>query len=244
MIIGNIHSIENLGTMDGPGVRTVFFLQGCPLRCQYCHNPDTQSFEGGDQYSVEDILAYVKRYKPYFGQEGGVTFSGGEPLMQGAFLLEAVKALKEEGYHITLDTSGIGQSSYFEDILKYVDLVLLDIKHFETEEYFKLTGLSIRRTDAFVKALIASQTNVWIRHVMAPGETDNQRSMDLLFDYTKDLRNNIEKYEILPYHKLGVEKYSQLNLDYNWKDKAEMDSEVAMTYQNYLNQLLKRRLAI
>ena len=184
MTKGRIHSIETLGTMDGPGVRTVFFLQGCPLKCKYCHNPDTQDFNHGTEYTVDEIVAFVKRYKPYYGEEGGVTFSGGEALMQGKFVLEAVKALKAEGVHIAIDTSGVGQSNYYEEILEYADLVLMDIKHFHQLDYKELTGVSMKRTLPFIEALRNYRGNVWIRHVMVPGMTDSYKSMNELYEYT------------------------------------------------------------
>lgn len=241
---GQVHSIETMGTMDGPGVRTVIFLQGCPLRCQYCHNPDTQAFVGGETYSVEDLLKIVKRYKVYYGYEGGVTFSGGEALMQGAFLLEAIKALKKEGIHVALDTSGIGRSSYFKEILNHVDLVLLDIKHYDLQAFKSLTSVSEKRLHAFFQALKDYKGKLWVRHVMVPGMTDSYSAMDKLGDYIKTSLPAIEKVEILPYHKLGLDKYSQLQLEYPLTGVPEMVPEQAKTYQDYINRLLFRQIAV
>lgn len=240
MIKGRIHAIETMGLHDGPGIRTVFFMQGCPLRCKYCHNPDALSFKGGQVYTVDELVMFAKRYKSYYKTSGGVTFSGGEALMQGAFLLEAIKALKNEGIHVALDTSGIGQSSYFNEILSYVDMVIMDVKHVNKNAYKDLTGLSMKRLDAFHDALQAFNGQIWVRHVMLPGYTDNLTSMDALFNYISLWHKKIEKIEILPYHKLGVDKYYQLGLEDPLKDIDEMDSSIAKSFELYLMKKLKK----
>ncbi len=240
MIKGQIHSIETMGLFDGPGVRTVFFFQGCPLKCSYCHNPDSQSFKGGKTYSVDDIVNFAKRYKPYYKDTGGVTFSGGEALMQGEFLLETMKALKAEGIHIALDTSGVGTSHYYDEILALTDLLILDIKHFEKDPFKDLTGISMKRTSAFYDAIENYKNKLWIRHVMVPGITDSYQSMDHLFDFISIWSKMIEKIEILPYHKLGIDKYSQLGIKDPLEDVKEMDEGLAKSYELYINDKLNK----
>lgn len=243
MTKGRIHSIETMGLLDGPGIRTVFFLQGCPLRCKYCHNPDTWK-SGGEVYTVDEIVSFAKRYKSYYRDNGGVTFSGGEALMQGEFVLEAIKALKKENIHVALDTCGVGQTQYYAEILEHVDVLLLDIKHFETTGYRDLTGVSMKWTQSFMDALKLFKGKIWIRHVMVPGITDDYLSMDHLFGSIIQYTKNIEKIEILPYHRLGVDKYSQLGLDYPLRDVPEMDPDTANMYQEYIMGLLKHTKSI
>lgn len=244
MLKGRVHSIETMGLVDGPGIRTVFFMQGCPLKCKYCHNPDALDFNGGKEYTVDELVAFAKRYKPYYKNDGGVTFSGGEALMQSPFIYEAMKALKAEGIHIALDTSGVGQSSYYEKILDLVDVVLLDIKHFEAKSYFDLTMSSMKRTDKFMEALSDYKGELWIRHVMVPGVTDSYAAMDELCSYITKWSNIIEKIEILPYHRLGVDKYYQLGLEYPLEGVPEMDKEEALKYQDYLRKIFKGKRVI
>jgi len=240
MIKGQIHSIETMGLFDGPGIRTVFFFQGCPLKCSYCHNPDSQSFKGGKTYSVDEIVKFSKRYKPYYKDNGGVTFSGGEALMQGEFLLEAIKALKAEGIHVALDTSGVGISHYYKEVLDLVDLLILDIKHYQKDPFRDLTGISMKRTTAFFEAVSNYKNKLWIRHVMVPGITDSYQSMDALYEFISNWSKMIEKIEILPYHKLGIDKYYQLEMPYRLKDTKEMDKEIAFEYQQYLMKKLDK----
>ncbi|BES65111.1 pyruvate formate-lyase-activating protein [Gottschalkiaceae bacterium SANA] len=237
--MGRIHSIETMGLLDGPGVRTVFFLQGCPLRCSYCHNPDTQRIAGGDEMTSEEIVQTAKRYLPYYRHSGGgVTFSGGEPLLQGAFLLETLKLLKAEGIHTALDTSGFGQENYFDEILELVDLVLLDIKHFDRKEHQKLTGVKMKGRDPFLNRLVNFRGKVWIRHVMVPGLTDSKNAMDHLYRSIRFLAKKIEKIEILPYHKMGAEKYEALEMAVPLQDIPEMNHDLAMVYQDKLREKL------
>lgn len=243
-MIGHIHSIETMGLMDGPGVRTVFFLQGCPLKCSYCHNPDTQCTKGGKAYTVDDIVKFAKRYKPYYKNNGGVTFSGGEALMQGAFVLECFKALKAEGIHTVLDTSGVGQTQYYEEILHVADMVILDVKHFDKSSYLDITGVSMKWLKTFLEAMKTFKGDVWLRHVMVPGVTDSYDSMDKLYDYIVNHFKSVEKIEILPYHKLGVDKYSQMNLTDPMEGISEMDKDTALMYQNYLASRLEKKRAI
>lgn len=170
MTTGNIHSIETMGLVDGPGIRTVVFLKGCPLKCTYCHNPDTQICGGGKAYSVDELVKFAKRYKKYYDASGGgVTFSGGEPLMQGQFLKEAMIALKEEGIQVALDTSGYGDERYYKEILSLTDVLLMDIKHYDDIAHKKLVGKSMKGIRKFMSYLEYFKGKVWIRHVMVRG---------------------------------------------------------------------------
>ena len=241
MMKGSVHSIETMGLLDGPGIRTIFFLQGCPLRCSYCHNPDTQQLAGGKEMTPDEIVKTAKRYRPYYRRSGGgVTFSGGEPLLQGAFLLESLKLLKAEGIHTALDTSGFGQEAYYDEILKWVDVVILDIKHFDREEHQKLTGVKMEGRNPFLNRLATYEGKVWIRHVMVPGLTDSRKSMDHLYQSIRFLAKKIEKIEILPYHKMGVEKYEALQMAIPLENVEEMDHDQAMVYQEMIREKLMR----
>ena len=177
MVKGRIHSIESMGLVDGPGIRVVVFFQGCALRCKYCHNPDTWAPNLGDEYTAEELVAKIKRFKPYFEKSGGgVTFSGGDPLRQPEFLVEVLKLCKEEGISTCLDTSGYGFGDY-DEILKYTDLVLYDVKDITREGYKNVTLMEIDETLNFLEAMKRNNTKMWIRHVVVPGLTDGQATM-------------------------------------------------------------------
>lgn len=237
MMKGRIHSIESMGLVDGPGVRTVVFFQGCKLRCAYCHNPDTWATDGGNEMNPEELLKKIMRFKPYFERSGGgVTFSGGDPLLQPEFLLEMLKLCKAQGIHTTLDTSGYGFGHY-EEILKYVDLVLLDIKHVDDFGYKNLTGRSKHGLDQFLKALDKTEVKIWIRHVVVPGITDSREHFERLKDIIKDIRN-IEKLELLPYHTLGVQKYEKLNIPYRLEGVDPMDKDYTKQMEKELNDFI------
>lgn len=221
---GRIHSIETMGLVDGPGIRTVVFFQGCKLRCVYCHNPDTWNMDGGYDISPKELVKKILKYKPYFQRSnGGVTFSGGECLLQSEFLLETLKLCKESGINTAIDTSGCGNGSY-EKILKYVDLVILDIKHVDLQGYKNITGKSMDEFNKFLKALKNSKSKVWIRHVVVPGITDNEGDILKLKEFIKGI-DNVEKIQLLPYHTLGVSKYEKLNIPYRLKHKKAMNEE-------------------
>lgn len=239
MTEGRLHSIETMGLVDGPGIRTVFFLQGCPLRCAYCHNPDSQTMFSKTQITPEEVLKMAKRYKPYYNRSGGgVTFSGGEPLMQGEFLVETLKLLKEAGISTAIDTSGYGDERYYKEILKLVDVVILDIKHFNNEGYKSITGKSKQRFNKFLSYLDDFHGTIWLRHVMVPSITDNKESIYNLFNEISYLSDRIDRFEILPYHRLGVDKYKALNMEYTLKDVPEMDKAKAKEYEKLINRLL------
>lgn len=222
MIRGSVNSIETMGLVDGPGIRTVVFLNSCFLRCKYCHNPETWKM-GDKNMTVDELVQKVLRNKPYFKNGGGVTFSGGEPLLQEEFLLECCKKLKEEGIHIALDTAGYTLGNP-EEILKYVDLVLLDIKHVSKEGFKALTGGNKDIQDRFIKILNKSGKDVWIRQVIVPGIMDNDKYLKRLSKTIKSIKN-VERIDFLPYHKLGREKYITMGINYPLEDTPEMDKE-------------------
>jgi pyruvate formate lyase activating enzyme len=223
MIKGSVNKIETFGLVDGPGIRTVVFLNGCKLRCKYCHNPEMWTLKKFDT-TPEELAQKIVRYKPYFMRNnGGVTFSGGEPLLQSEFIIEVAKILKKENIHIAIDTCGVGNGNY-EEILKYVDLVLLDIKEVTNKSYKELTGHSIDESLKFIEALNNSNKKVWIRQVIVPGYMDNDDYLNKLIEVLKGIKN-IEKITFLPYHTLGVEKYKNLGIDYPYKNIPAMDKE-------------------
>lgn len=221
-MMGRIHSFESFGTVDGPGIRFVVFLQGCPLRCRYCHNPDTWK-AGGEEYTAEEIVSRALRYKNYFGDKGGVTVTGGEPLVQIDFVIELFKILKDKGIHTCVDTSGItfnpeSQQSVdkHEALLKVTDLFLLDIKHIDDEACKKLTGHSNKNTLAFAKFLSEQNKPIWIRQVLVPNITDDEQSLKRTREFIDTLKT-VEKVEVLPYHTMGTVKYEKLGLEYPLK---------------------------
>lgn len=235
MVAGRIHSIETMGLLDGPGIRTIFFLQGCPLRCAYCHNPDSQNLKGGKVMTPEEMTAMAKRFKPYFSRSGGgVTFSGGEPLIQGKFLLESLKQMKDAGIHTALDTSGFGETQYFSEILKYTDYILLDLKHFEEKAHLELIGAPMQGRTAFLEALKNFKGRICFRHVMVPGYTDSENAMDRLAEIIVNYQTIVDKIEILPYHKIGVQKYTQMGLEDPLLGVSPMDKQRAKELEAYL----------
>lgn len=232
----SIDSIESFGLVDGPGIRTVIFFNGCKLRCKYCHNPEMWN-KKEENYSVDDIVNKVKRFKPYYRDNGGVTYSGGEPLLHVDFLIELSKRLKEENINIALDTAGCGVGKY-DELLKYIDLIILDIKHVEPSSFKSLTGFEKTESLKFIDSLNRSNKKVWIRQVIIPDVNDNYEYIDKLHDFLKNIKN-IEKVEFLPYHKLGSEKYIALNIFNPYKDKREMDKKKCDELYNYFENLIK-----
>lgn len=237
MAQGYLHSIESMGLFDGPGIRTIFFLQGCPLRCVFCHNPDSQAFEQDKPISPEEVLRQANRYKPYYGKEGGVTFSGGEPLAQVDFLEEALTLLKSEGFHTTVDTSGVANPREVARLLDKIDLFLLDVKAFNDEKFREIAGSSKKPLDLFMHMLQEEHYpgKIWIRHVMLPGVSDTEASMDDLLATIEPLRSWIERIEILPYHLMGVDKYKDLGRSYPLEGMPAMDQDKAKALENYAN---------
>lgn len=237
MTIGKIHSFESMGLVDGPGIRSVVFMQGCSLRCAYCHNPDTWSFQGGTEITPEELVKKISRFKPYFKKDGGVTFSGGDPLMQPEFLIETLKLCKEAGIHTTIDTAGYGTGKY-DKILKYTDLVLLDIKHINDEGYKKLVCQGKKGFDEFLEAVQKSNTKIWIRHVVVPGITDSEEHIKKLAEIIKNIKN-VEKIELLPYHTMGVQKYNKMGIEYKLSHLKCMDKEEVNKLEKILNNELR-----
>jgi len=222
MIKGRLHSIETFGAVDGPGIRTVFFMQGCPARCAYCHNPDSWKVGAGRDVEVDELVHRAKRGSAYYGKEGGITFSGGEPLMQGEFLLEAIKAIKDEGFHVALDTSGTYLDEYSEAVVGAVDLVLLDIKHVDPAEFKNLTGRDQDTLFPLIDMINRLEKPVWIRQVIMPDYNDSEEYIASLNDFLKQI-HTIEKIELLAYHSMAVKKYEKLGIDYKLKDMKPMD---------------------
>lgn len=235
MITGSINSIESCGTHDGPGIRTVIFLNKCLLRCKFCHNPETWNMQGMN-YTTDEIIEKAKRFKPYYGDSGGVTLSGGEPLLQGEFVLDLIKKLKDEDIHVALDTAGITNKPY-KEIVDNVDLIIYDIKDITESRYRELTGGDINKTWEFLDYLKEKNKKVWIRQVIVPEVHDNINYIHDLSTYIKKhfYTSNIERIEFLPYHKLGSEKYELLKLTNPYKDKCEMDESACNNlYKEFL----------
>ena len=235
----SIDSIETFGLVDGPGIRTVIFLNKCNLRCKFCHNPETWVMKN-ENYTSEEIIDRVLRNKPYYKNNGGVTFSGGEPLLQYEFLLETCKKLKQENIHIAIDTAGIGNGDY-QELLQTIDLVLLDIKHITKEGYIDITQTdNIDKFNDFVEQLNKTNVEVWIRQVIIPDVNDNIEYINALATYIKTKIKNVTKIEFLPFHTLGNEKYEKLGIKNPYKDKKDMDKDKCNElYNHFINEYNK-----
>ena len=233
----SIDSIETFGLVDGPGIRTVIFFNGCKLRCKYCHNPEMWT-KKDNNYTVDEIVHKVLRSKPYFKNNGGVTFSGGEPLLHSDFSIEVSKKLKKEDINICLDTAGVGNGNY-DELLKYIDIVLLDIKHTEKNTYKEITGKELKEVENFIEACNKANKRIWIRQVIIPDINDNKEYMKSLSNYLKHI-NNVERIDFLPFHRLGREKYLKLNIPYPYEDKKDMDKDKCNDLYNYFLQINKR----
>ena len=220
MTKGYIHSLESFGSVDGPGVRYVIFTSGCAMRCQFCHNPDTWNMQSGTPYTADELIAKAVKYRTYWGSNGGITVSGGEPLLQIDFLTELFQKAKEEGIHTTLDTSGqpfTKEEPYFQKfqkLMEVTDLVMLDLKHIDEEQHRLLTGHTNRNILELADYLSDIRKSVWIRHVLVPQRSDEDVYLNRLRDYIRTLRN-VERVEILPYHTLGIYKWKELGLTYS-----------------------------
>ena len=227
---GWIHSLESMGLVDGPGIRSVAFLQGCPLRCLYCHNPDAQDFSGGKSYTPQELVNWFLRFRPYYERSGGgVTFSGGEPLQQPEFLIQCLRLLRQEGIHTCIDTSGVGKGCY-EEILSHTDLVLYDVKHPVAEEYRRITGLSPEPTRIFLEKAQEMGVPLWIRHVVVPGLTDSLEHLESLRDFVAGIRH-VQRVELLPFHKLGAHKYKLLGRQDPLEQVPAMDRDLCAKLQ-------------
>ena len=235
-ILGNIHSIESCGTVDGPGIRFVVFFQGCPLRCMYCHNPDTWDFNVNQKMSVEDILKKYNGVKEFL-KNGGITATGGEPTAQIDFLIELFKSAKEKNIHTALDTSGIlfnkTNTLKYDELIKYTDLVLLDIKHINSVQHHKLTGQVNENVLEFAKYLSNKKIPVWIRHVVVPNVTYNKTYLSKLGEFLATL-NNIQALDVLPYHDMAIVKYENLRKEYPLKGIPALTKEQALDARNII----------
>ena len=234
---GFVHSFESFGTVDGPGIRFVVFLQGCPMRCLYCHNPDTWVMNGGRKYTAEQVAENAIRYKSYFTGGGGVTVSGGEPMMQAEFVCELFTILKEKGIHTALDTSGVMYGKMnkqaVDKLLSVTDLVLLDIKHIDNERHKELTGQPNGNILEFAKYLSNIGKDMWIRHVLVPDITDDDEYLNALAQFISQLKT-VRKVEVLPYHTMGEVKYEKLCMDYALKGVQPPTKERVQNAKNIL----------
>lgn len=240
MTTGYIHSVESFGTQDGPGIRYVVFMQGCPLRCKYCHNPDTWHLQDGKEKSVEELMDKIIKCKPYMNRsQGGLTISGGEPTLQLDFVLELLRQSKEEGIHTAIDTSGYIEQKEFAKLLPYLDLVLLDIKQLDDQQHQQLTGVSNEPILDLVDFLEEQEQSFWIRHVIVPGWTDNLAEIEALVEKLSSLEQ-LEKVELLPYHQLGVHKWEELDLEYQLEDvEPPSEEKLAEIKEVFTNQGLE-----
>lgn len=236
-----VHSVESFGSVDGPGIRFVIFLKGCAMRCQYCHNPDTWDRAGGNLRSVDDVLSQALRYRSYWGEKGGITVSGGEALLQIQPLTELFHKAKDLGINTCLDTSAQpfsrkdGRFSAFEALMKYTDLVLLDIKHIDNDAHKRLTGWENENILDCARYLSDIHKPVWIRHVLVPGINDDDESLHRLRSFI-DTLSNVERVEVLPYHDLGVYKWEQLGIPYKLTDVKPPTEESVLYARKILTE--------
>ena len=236
-----VHSVESFGSVDGPGIRFVIFLKGCAMRCQYCHNPDTWDRAGGNLRSVDDVLSQALRYRSYWGEKGGITVSGGEALLQIQPLTELFHKAKDLGINTCLDTSAQpfsrkdGRFSAFEALMKYTDLVLLDIKHIDNDAHKRLTGWENENILDCARYLSDIHQPVWIRHVLVPGINDDDESLHRLRSFI-DTLSNVERVEVLPYHDLGVYKWEQLGIPYKLTDVKPPTEESVLHARKILTE--------
>ncbi len=229
---GYVHSFETLGALDGPGIRTVVFLSGCPMRCAYCHNPDTWQYDGGTKMSAEEVVQKVKRYKTYFGKEGGITLSGGEPLMQTRFAAKIFGLCHREGISTTLDTSGAVIGETTELLLQQTDLVILDVKHTDAEHFRALTQYPMENMLAFAELCVRLNKRLWIRQVTVPHITDSEENILKLRSLAE--KYHAERVELLPYHEHGVFKWDKLGIPYSLSNTKPPEKSV----MQHLNRIL------
>ena len=221
---GNIHSIQSLGAVDGPGVRYVVFMQGCPLRCVYCHNPDTWLTEGGTPTDVDELVRKALRFRPYWKNGGGVTVTGGEPLLQAEFVEEFFAKLHEHGVHTALDTSGVGNLSKAEKVLAHKDLVLCDLKFLTQADYLQYCRADLTQVERFLQLTAMKGVPLWIRHVLVPRLTDDEEGLRRTADFIRSLKT-VQRVEVLPYHTLGLFKWQKLNIPYPLPDAVPPTAE-------------------
>ncbi len=235
-LVGKIHSIDSLGTVDGPGIRYIVFMQGCKMRCLYCHNPDSWSLQEGKQRTVDEMFTEIIKSKRYMdASKGGLTVSGGEPLLQAEFVIELFKKTKAAGVHNCLDTNGFidEDSPLLEELFDNVDLVMLDIKHLDDILHKKLTGRSIRKPKHFAEKLKQHGIRTWFRQVVVPNWHDNTDYMKQLIEYAKNF-DNLEYIELLPFHKLGEFKWNEMELTYKLKDTPAPQKDIMQEYKEMI----------
>ena len=243
---GRIHSIETFGTVDGPGVRYVIFVQGCPMRCQYCHNPDTWEINAGTLREADELLEDFEKYRPYL-TNGGLTVTGGEPLLQMDFMIDLFKKAKLKDVHTCIDSSGVvfnRKSEKFmeklKELLKYTDLIMLDIKHIDDEQHKILTGHSNSNILDFARYLDEQNFPVWVRHVTVPGITYKTEYLERLGLFLVEL-NNVKALDVLPYHTMGVPKYEALGIEYPLKDVPALEKSEAAKARDIILYNMKKR---
>lgn len=239
-IKGAVHSIETFGSVDGPGIRYIVFLKGCNMRCRYCHNPDTWTFQSDDMRTADEILDHAVRYKDYWGAQGGITVSGGDPLVQIDFLIELFEKAKARGVNTCLDTSAQPFTreepffSKFNRLMKSTDLVLFDIKEIDDERHKWLTGCSNQNILDCARYLAELKVPIWVRHVLVPGITDSDEELIATREFIESL-GNVKKVEVLPYHTLGLFKYENLHIPYTLKDVNPPSTEAVKHAEEVLN---------
>lgn len=244
---GYVHSTESFGTVDGPGVRFVVFVQGCPMRCLYCHNPDTWEMNTGNQMDTDEIIAAYKRNEMFYANGGGLTVTGGEPLMQVDFVTELFQKAKEKNIHTCLDTSGIAYNENNPDfiakldkLMEVTDLIMLDIKHIDPEKHKELTSQPNEQILKFAEYTAAKNVPLWIRHVVVPTITDDEEYLFKLGYFIGGL-SNLKALDILPYHTMGKPKYDKLGMEYPLKDIPAMDKDVAVKLKKIVIDGVKKR---
>lgn len=244
---GRIHSLESFGTVDGPGTRFVVFVQGCPMRCAYCHNPDTWGMDGGTMMEPSEIIEQYEKNRPFYANGGGLTVTGGEPLMQPDFLIELFSLAKEKNIHTCIDSSGIAfhpQNEAFmtkmDKLMSITDLVMLDIKHIDPEKHKELTQQPNENILKFAAYLDDKHVDMWIRHVVVPGITDDDK---YLFDlgYFIGQFGNLKALDVLPYHTMGEKKYESLGMEYKLKGVPPMDQNTLLEKKKVILDGLKQR---
>ncbi len=241
---GKIHSIESFGTVDGPGIRLVVFMQGCPMRCLYCHNPDTWDTHGGTEISLSEIISEYEKNRAFY-EKGGITVTGGEPLMQTEFVTELFREAKKRGIHTCIDTSGITYSEtnakYLEkldELIQYTDLVMLDIKHIDTAKHKILTGHGNERILGFAKYLEKKKIPLWVRHVIVEGYTDNEEDLSNLGKFIGSLKN-LRALDVLPYHTMGKSKYEEMGMEYPLGNMPALDAKEALKAKEIILRAIK-----
>ena len=245
-MLGHIHSTESFGAADGPGVRFIVFMQGCHMRCRYCHNPDTWKMDGGDEVTADEILKRALRFKPYWGKDGGITISGGEPLLQIDFVIELFKKAKELGINTCIDTAGNPFTkeepffSKFEELMKYTDLLLLDLKEINPARHKDLTGFDNSNIIEMAKYLSEINKPVWIRHVLVPEHSDFDEDLDALGDFI-DTLSNVDRVEILPYHTLGKFKWENLGIPYTLESISPPSAERIENAKNRIHAGIRKQ---